>query len=96
MVVAVIDPDNCLFRTLDRTHVMVARQGVLLGAMVCFFVSQCILTPFLDPVSNASEWMSRLNYVLTAIIALLVALNVPGETIIDGPILYMLVNYLQR
>ena len=89
LVVAFIDPDNCLFRSLNRTHVMVARQSILLSAMTAFFVRQCILVPFLDPVSNASEWMSRLNYVLTSVIALLVALNVRGEAILDGPILYM-------
>ena len=89
MVVAIIAPDNCLFRSLDRTGVMVARQGILLAAMVGFFLTQCFLTPFLDPVSNASEWTSRLNYVLTAAIALCVALNVPGKNILDGAILYM-------
>ncbi|KIP11367.1 hypothetical protein PHLGIDRAFT_99506 [Phlebiopsis gigantea 11061_1 CR5-6] len=89
LVVAVVDPDNCLFRSLPRTHVMVARQITLLSAMVGFFLTQCFLNPFLNPISNASEWVSRLNYVLTAIIALCVALNVPGEAILDGPILYI-------
>lgn len=89
LVVALIDPDNCFFRSLDRTRVMVARQGILLGAMAAFFARQCVLVPFLDPVSNASEWMSRLNYVLTAVIALCVVLDVPGEGVLDGPVLYM-------
>lgn len=89
MVVAIIDPDNCLFRSFSRTGIMVARQGILLAAMVGFFLTQCFLTPFLDPVSNASEWTSRLNYVLTAVIALCVALDVPGATVLDGAILYM-------
>ena len=89
LVVAVVDPDNCLFRSLSRTHVAVARQITLLVAMTGFFLTQCFLAPFSNPVSNASEWMSRLNYVLTAIIALCVALDVPGEAILDGPVLYM-------
>lgn len=92
-MVAIIDPDNCLFRTLPRAGVLVARQSILLAAMVGFFLSQCFLTPFLDPVSNASEWMSRLNYVLTAAIALCVALDVPGKAVLDGAILYMYVAF---
>lgn len=89
MIVSVIDADNCLFRSLTRTNVQAARQIVLLVAMLCFFLVQCLLAPFLDPLSNASEFTSRLNYVLTSIIALLVALNVPGESIWDGAVLYM-------
>ena len=96
MIVAIIDPDNCLFRTLPRTHILVARQGILLGAMCAFFATQCVLTPFLDPVSNASEWMSRLNYVLTAVISLCVALDVAGKAVLDGPILYMWVAVAWR
>ncbi|KAI0348576.1 hypothetical protein BDW22DRAFT_1319309 [Trametopsis cervina] len=89
LTVAVIDPDNCFFRTLDRTHVQVTRQIVLLIAMLCFFLGQCFMSPFLDPISNASEFVSRLNYVLTAVIALLVALNVPGKGVLDGAVLYI-------
>ncbi|PSS37675.1 hypothetical protein PHLCEN_2v499 [Hermanssonia centrifuga] len=51
--------------------------------MVGFFLVQCFLAPFLDPVSNASEWTSRMNYVLTSVIALGVALNLPGQTILN-------------
>ncbi|EKM61097.1 uncharacterized protein PHACADRAFT_82700 [Phanerochaete carnosa HHB-10118-sp] len=89
LIVAFVDPDNCLFRSLNRTHVIVARQSILLAAMTSFFVRQCVLAPFLDPVSNAGEWISCLNYVLTAVIALCVALNVSGASVLDGPILYI-------
>ena len=47
----------------------VARQIILLVAMVVFFLVQCFAAPFLDPVSNASEWTSRMNYVLTALLS---------------------------
>lgn len=57
--------------------------------MVGFFLVQCFLAPFLDPVSNASEWTSRMNYVLTSAIALGVALNLPGQTALNGVVLYM-------
>ena len=47
------------------------------------------MAPFLDPVDNASEFVSRLNYVLTAVIALLVALDIPGKDVWNGAVLYM-------
>ena len=90
-IVAVVDPNNCLFRTMNSRHVSVIRQIVLLIGTVAFFAMQCFLAPFLDPVGNASEWMSRVNYVLTTIVSLLVALDVPGQDIINGPVLYMCV-----
>jgi hypothetical protein len=89
LIVAVINPDNCFFRSFSRTRVVVIRQVLLLTVTVVFFSLQWTFSPFLDPVNNASEWVSRLNYVLTSLVALLVALDVPGKTIINGPILYM-------
>ena len=50
---------------------------------------QCIFAPFLDPVNNASEWFSRLNYVLTSAVSLAVAFNIPGQDVLDGPVLYV-------
>ena len=89
LLTAIVDPDNCLFRTLNRTNVAVARQILLLLAMLAFFLVQCILAPFLDPVNNASEWTSRLNYVLTSALSLAIALNAPGQAFLNGPLLYM-------
>ena len=91
LLTAIIDPNNCLFRSFDRTHVSVARQILLLLAMLAFFLVQCILAPFLDPINNASEWTSRLNYVLTSALSLAIALNVPGQSFLNGPLLYMYV-----
>ncbi|CDO71626.1 hypothetical protein BN946_scf184911.g96 [Trametes cinnabarina] len=90
LLTAVIDPDNCLFRTATREKVAVARQIMLLVAMLVFFVLQCVYAPFLDPVNNASEWTSRLNYVLTSAVSLAVALNIPGQPILNGPVLYVI------
>jgi hypothetical protein len=84
----VINPDNCFFRSFSRTRVVVVRQVLLLAATVIFFAIQWTFSPFRDPVNNASEWVSRLNYVLTSLVALLVALDIPGTNIINGPILY--------
>lgn len=89
LITAVISPDNCLFRTLPQVKVSAARQIILLVAMLIFLVMQCVFAPFLNPVNNASEFTSRLNYVLTSAVALAVALNVPGKNILNGVFLLM-------
>ncbi|KAI0724627.1 hypothetical protein C8T65DRAFT_7352 [Cerioporus squamosus] len=90
LLTAVINPDNCVFRNASRDKVNVARQILLLIAMLIFFGVQCVFAPFLDPVNNASEWFSRLNYVLTSAASLAVALNIPGQDIFNGPVLYII------
>ncbi|KAF9496158.1 hypothetical protein BDN71DRAFT_1482328 [Pleurotus eryngii] len=87
-IIAVIDSNNCLFRTVSRTWLPIVRQILLLASTIGFFVAQCLLAPFLDPVNNASEWVSRLNYLTTAAVALGVALNIPGKDILNTYILY--------
>ena len=89
LIIAVINPNNCIFRSFPQTRVIVIRQVLLLIVTMVFFALQWIFSPFLDPVNNASEWVSRLNYVLTSLVALLVALDIPGHSIIGGPILYL-------
>jgi hypothetical protein len=91
LIVAVIDPNNCIFLTVSRAKVGIIRQSLLLGAMVIFLILQCILTPFLNPTNNASEVTSRINYVLTAAIGLGVAIDMPGARILDTIVLYMCV-----
>lgn len=88
IIIAVIDSDNCLFRSQSRTLIPIIRQILLLLSTIAFFIVQCIFAPFLDPVNNASEWTSRLNYVTTATTALLIALDVPRKDIIDTYVLY--------
>jgi hypothetical protein len=65
------------------------RQSILTTSMLVWFLLQCFLVPFLDPVSNASEWTSRASYLITSAIGLLVALNVPGKDVLNGVVLYM-------
>jgi hypothetical protein len=89
LIIAVLDPDNCLFRSLSRPHLAIARQVLLLVSTIAFFLLQCFFAPFLDPVNNASEWTSRLNYVATAAVSLGVALNLPGKNALNGPVIYM-------
>ncbi|KAJ3799908.1 hypothetical protein GGU11DRAFT_775291 [Lentinula aff. detonsa] len=88
VMVAVIDPDNCFFRSASRTVTPIVRQVLLLVCTLGFFLMQCFLGPFLDPVNNASEWVSRMNYVSTSTVALLVALDVPGTDILNSYVLY--------
>ncbi|KAG7099182.1 hypothetical protein E1B28_001051 [Marasmius oreades] len=88
VIVAVIDPDNCFFRSAPRAVIPIVRQVLLLTSTVGFFLAQCFLGPFLDPVNNASEWVSRLNYVLTSLLALLVTLDVPGKDLLNYYVLY--------
>ncbi|KAL5495406.1 hypothetical protein ACEPAI_869 [Sanghuangporus weigelae] len=90
LIVSVISPDNCLFRTVSRTAVTIARQAVLSAVMFSFFLLQCFRAPFIDPVNNVSEWISRLSYFLISIFGLVVTVNVPGSSILDGPILYLI------
>lgn len=69
------------------------RQAILLITMVAFFILQCITAPFIDPASNASEFISRVNYVATAALSMAVALNASGQAILEGPVLYMCVLF---
>ncbi|TFK30404.1 hypothetical protein FA15DRAFT_579807 [Coprinopsis marcescibilis] len=87
-IIAIIDSNNCIFRSYSRTTIPVVRQIILLISTTGFFMAQCIYAPFLDPVNNASEWTSRLNYVTTSTTALLISLNVPNKHIIDTYVLY--------
>jgi hypothetical protein len=91
LIVAVLDPNNCLFRNVNHNTVSLVRQGILVFAMACFLVVQSVLAPFLDPVNNASEWISRTGYVTFAALGLAAALNLPMSVkdALNGPILYM-------
>lgn len=89
LLTATVDPDNCLFRNLSRERVAISRQILLLLAMLGFFLVQCFLAPYLDPVNNASEWTSRVNFVVTSAVSLGVALNIPGRHALEGPVLYV-------
>jgi hypothetical protein len=61
--------------------------------MCIYLLVQSITAQFIDPISNASEWTSHMNFVLTALLGLLVALAVPGQTFWNGWALYMQVIF---
>lgn len=96
LIVALLDSKNCLFRNVNPTTVSLIRQSILLFAMSCFLVVQSVLTPFLDPVNNASEWVSRAGYVAFAVLGLAAAFNLPIgiKNALNGPVLYMYVSYV--
>ena len=89
LLTALIDPDTCLFRSLNRKRILVARQIILTIAMGFFFVLQCVTGPFSNPVNNASEWTSRLNFVLTSVVSLGTVLDIPGKEVLGGVVLYL-------
>ncbi|QRW03458.1 hypothetical protein RhiLY_02457 [Ceratobasidium sp. AG-Ba] len=94
LIVALVSPDSCLSLSLAKNHVSrdtlaIVRQTILLAAMIGFLLLQTFAAPFIDPVSNASEWISRTNFVLTSLLGLLVTLNVPGQKFWNGWALYV-------
>jgi hypothetical protein len=89
MIVATMGPSNCIFVDTPAHTMEIVSQAVLFSSMFVFFIIQCWKAPFLDPVNNASEWISRINYVLTALVGLCVSLAVPGYQNWQGPVLYV-------
>lgn len=91
LIISVIDPSNCLHHILpsDTEKVLVVRQAILVVFMLAFLLLQSFLAPFVDPVSNASEWISRMGYVATASIGLIGAASAGSKAIVEGPVLYM-------
>lgn len=92
LVISIFNPDNCIFRSLPRAPMSITREAILVCAMLGFFLLQCFIAPFVHPVDNASEWVSRLNYLLTALIGLAIAAGAPGKSVLQGPILMMYVH----
>ncbi|KAF9510693.1 hypothetical protein BS47DRAFT_1395777 [Hydnum rufescens UP504] len=56
LIVALEDPSNCLMRSVRPQTALLIRQVTLILAMAGFWILQSFLAPFLDPISNASEW----------------------------------------
>ena len=88
VITAVFANDNCLFRSVSHATIPIVRQVLLLSTTVAFFGAQCLYAPFLDPVNNASEWISRLNYIMTSAVALAIQLDAPGKELLNSYVLY--------
>ncbi|PWN50271.1 hypothetical protein IE53DRAFT_316116 [Violaceomyces palustris] len=90
LIITVLSKNNCLFRGNTTKRMLVIQQIVLIVIMSALLGIHVFATPFVDKISNRSEMVSRIGYVLTAIIGLLVALNVSGSTVYNTTILYII------
>ncbi|KAF8523077.1 hypothetical protein BU17DRAFT_75023 [Hysterangium stoloniferum] len=97
LIIAVFDTDNCIFQSANTQTISAIRQGLLVFAMTSFLILQSFVGPFLDPVNNASEWISRAGYVAFAIIGSISVIKLPSnvESAFHGPVLYIVyaINY---
>jgi len=91
LIIALCDPTNCIVGTIPERTVLIARQAVLIIVMMAFLALQSIVGPFIDPVSNASEWTSRAGYVITSILGIGNVMSKETKAILQGPVLYVYV-----
>jgi hypothetical protein len=83
-IIVLISSDNCVFLNFDPIKLDVIRQGTLFAFMSSFFLLDVYSRPQLDEISNRSDRISRMGYVLISLCGLLVALKVPGQNFFDG------------
>ncbi|PWN18780.1 hypothetical protein BCV69DRAFT_300936 [Microstroma glucosiphilum] len=88
MIVAVVTSQNCLWRHVDAQKMLVIEQALLIGLQVVLLGLHLATRPFVDASSNRSELCSRIAYVLTAVVGLLVATKVEGEGVLHTGIIY--------
>ncbi|GAC95836.1 hypothetical protein PHSY_003413 [Pseudozyma hubeiensis SY62] len=93
LIIGVLAKDNCLFRSFRTRTMLVVQQGALIAVMASLLGVHLIIRPFVDKIGNRSEMVSRIGYVLTATIGLLVALNVQGSTVYNTTILYIIQGF---
>ena len=89
LIIAFCDPTNCIVGTIPERTVLIIRQTILILVMTGFLALQTIVGPFIDPVSNASEWTSRAGYVITSLLGIGNVLSKETKVILQGPVLYM-------
>ncbi|CBQ68303.1 conserved hypothetical protein [Sporisorium reilianum SRZ2] len=89
LIIGVLAKDNCLFRSFRTRTMLIVQQGTLIAVMASLLAVHMVIKPFVDKIGNRSEMVSRVGYVLTATIGLLVALNVQGSTVYNTTILYI-------
>ncbi|KAJ1043173.1 hypothetical protein NDA10_005586 [Ustilago hordei] len=89
IIIGVLAKDNCLFRSFPTRTMLVVQQSTLILVMASLLGVHLFIKPFVDKIGNRSEMVSRIGYVLTATIGLLVALNVQGSTVYNTTILYI-------
>ncbi|KAK0559210.1 hypothetical protein OC844_004578 [Tilletia horrida] len=93
LIISVLTRNNCLWRFQHTKTMLLIQQGILIGWMSTLLGVHILIKPFVDMISNRSEMVSRIGYVLTAILGLLVALNVNGSTVYRSTILYIVQGF---
>ncbi|KAE8230167.1 hypothetical protein CF326_g4839 [Tilletia indica] len=89
LIISVLTRNNCIWRFRHTKTMLLIQQAILIGWMSTLLGIHIVIKPFVDMISNRSEMVSRTGYVLTAILGLLVALNVNGSTVYRSTILYI-------
>ncbi|EST06865.1 hypothetical protein PSEUBRA_003659 [Kalmanozyma brasiliensis GHG001] len=93
LIIGVLAKDNCLFRSFPTRTMLIVQQSTLIAVMASLLGVHLTLKPFVDKIGNRSEMVSRIGYVLTATIGLLVALNIEGSTVYNTTILYIIQGF---
>lgn len=89
LLIVLLTKENCIFRNHTRARLSVVRQATLLVFMALFLLADTISKPFVNYISNNSDRVSRIGFVLIALIGLLVALKVPGNGAFGGWVLVL-------
>lgn len=89
LVISIFTQQNCIFHKADVRKMLVIQQSVLIGLQSVLLFAHLSVQPFVDMISNRSELVSRCGYVMTAVIGLLVALQVKGSTVYQSALLYV-------
>lgn len=71
VVITLLTKENCLWRSLPNKTILTIQQGSLIFLMGTLLLIHILITPFVDRVSNRSEFVSRCGYLCTAVIGLL-------------------------
>jgi hypothetical protein len=89
LIISIFTQQNCIFHKADVRKMLVIQQSVLIGLQSVLLCTHLSVQPFVDMLSNRSELVSRFGYVMTAVIGLLVALQVKGSTVYQSALLYV-------
>ncbi|KAM0756390.1 hypothetical protein T439DRAFT_308870 [Meredithblackwellia eburnea MCA 4105] len=87
LLVVLLTKNNCLFRSHTSSNLAIIRESSLLAFMALFLFANTLSKPFINYIQNNSDRVSRISFVLIALIGLLVALNVPGNAALGGGVL---------
>ncbi|KAK0549905.1 hypothetical protein OC845_002888 [Tilletia horrida] len=90
LVISSLTRNNCLWRFQHAKTMQLVQQGILIGLMSFLLGIHVYIKPFVDMISNRSEMVSRICYVLTALLGLVVALR--GSSVYQSTLLYIVLG----